>query len=86
MCLATSKNLLLVLLAAKNSVSQSAITKRIHSSKPASLSRTHVAFRLQALVYDILPLTAAIVDKAIGLEKLSANEQFFDDNLTAVSL
>ena len=41
--------------------------------------------RLQALVYDILPSTAAIVDNAIGLEKLSANEQFFDDAQTAVS-
>ena len=40
----------------------------------------------QALVYDILPSTSAIVDNAIGLEKLSANEQFFDDAQTAVSL
>ena len=40
----------------------------------------------QALVYDILPSTTAIVDYAIGLEKLSANEQFFDDAQTAVSL
>ena len=33
-------------------------------------------YRLQALVYDILPSTTAITDYAIGLEKLSANEQF----------
>ena len=42
--------------------------------------------KLQVLVYDILPPTSAIVDYAIGLEKLSANEQFFDDAQTAVSL
>ena len=32
---------------------------------------------LQALVYSILPSTTVIVDYAIGLKKLSANEQFF---------
>jgi len=40
----------------------------------------HVYFTygiLQALVYDILPSTIAIVDYAIGLEKLSANENSF---------
>jgi len=42
--------------------------------------------KLQALVYDILPSTTAIVDYAIGLEKLSANEQVLDDAQTAVSL
>ena len=42
--------------------------------------------KLQALVYDILPATTARVDYAIGLEKLSANEQLFDDAQTAVSL
>ena len=42
--------------------------------------------KLQALVYDILPPTTDIADYAIGLEKLSANEQFFDDAETAVSL
>ena len=41
---------------------------------------------LQALVYSILPSTAAIVDYAIGLKKLSANEQLFDHAQTAVSL
>ena len=39
--------------------------------------------KLQALVYNILPSTTAIVDYAIGLKKLSANEQFFDDAQTA---
>ena len=33
--------------------------------------------KLQALVYDILPPTNVITDYAIGLGKLSANEQFF---------
>ena len=42
--------------------------------------------KLQALVYDILPPATAIVDYTIGLEKLSANEHFFDDAQTAVSL
>ena len=42
--------------------------------------------KLQALVYDILPPTTAIVDYGMGLEKLSADEQFFDDAQTAVNL
>ena len=42
--------------------------------------------KLQSLVYDILPPTTAIADYAIGLEKLSANEQCFDDAQTALSL
>ena len=41
--------------------------------------------KLQALVYDIVPSTTAIADYAIGLEKLSANEQFFDDAQTVAS-
>ena len=35
--------------------------------------------KFQAQVYDIPPPTTAIVDYAIGLEKLSASEQVFDD-------
>jgi len=42
--------------------------------------------KLQVLLYDILPPTAVLVDYTIGLEKLSANEQFFDDAQMAVSL
>ena len=42
--------------------------------------------KLQALVYNNLPPTAAIADYAIGLEKMSANEQFFEEAQTAVSL
>ena len=41
---------------------------------------------LQALVYHIHPPTSATAEYAIGLEKLSANEQFFHDAQTAVSL
>ena len=61
-------------------------------SQPLSLSRTQacdddrLAYKLQALVYDILPSTTAIVDYAIGFEKMSANEQFFEDAHTAVGL
>ena len=42
--------------------------------------------KLQALVYGVLHPTTAIGDYAIGLEELSANEQFLDDAQTAVSL
>ena len=42
--------------------------------------------KLQALVYGILPPTTAIIDQAIGLEKLSADEQFFVGVQMAVSL
>ena len=34
-------------------------------------------YRLQILVYDILPLTTAVFSYAIESRKLSANEQFF---------
>ena len=42
--------------------------------------------KLRALVYDSLSPPTVIVDYAIGLEKLSANEPFFDDVETAESL
>ena len=42
--------------------------------------------RLQALVYDIRPLTTAVFSYAIGSRKLSANEQFFVGAETVVSL
>ena len=42
--------------------------------------------RLQALVYDILPLTTAVFSYAIGSRKLSANEQFFVGAQSVVSL
>jgi len=42
--------------------------------------------KLQALVYDILPLTTAVFSYAIGSIKLSANEQFFVGAQTVLSL
>ena len=42
--------------------------------------------KLQALVYDILPSTAAVFSYAIGSRKLSAKEQFFVGDQTVVSL
>ena len=42
--------------------------------------------KLLALVYDITPPTTALVDYAIGFEKLSVYEQFFVGIQTAVSL
>ena len=42
--------------------------------------------KLQALVYDILPSTTALISYAIGTRKLSANEQFFVGAQTVVSL
>ena len=43
-------------------------------------------FKLQALVYDILPSTTAVFSYATGSRKLSANEQFFVGVQTVVSL
>ena len=43
-------------------------------------------YRLQILVYDILPSTTAVFSYAIESEKLSANEQFFVGAQTVVSL
>ena len=42
--------------------------------------------KLQAVVYDILPSTTAVVSYAIGCRKLSANEQFFVGAQTVVRL
>ena len=44
------------------------------------------AIKLQALVYDILPSTTAIVDCTIDLKTLSAKGQFFDVVQMAVRL
>ena len=41
------------------------------------ISVMHTVYRLQALVYDILPSTTALFSYAIGSRRLSANEQFF---------
>ena len=42
--------------------------------------------KLQALVYDILPVTTAVFSYAIGSRKLSANERFLVGAQTVVSL
>ena len=42
--------------------------------------------QLQALVYDIPPPSTAIIDYAIGVEKLSANGQFLVGAQMAASL
>ena len=51
-----------------------------------SLKAGTVRYKLQALVYDILPSTTAVFSYAIGSRKLSANEQFFVGAQTVVSL
>ena len=56
----------------------------VQSKPPASLY-LRVHSKLRELVYDSLPPTTATVDCAIGLETLSANEQFFDDAQMAVN-
>ena len=45
----------------------------VHYSDPPVM----VCFKLQALVYHILPSTTAVFSYAIGSRKLSANEQVF---------
>ena len=53
---------------------------------PGGAGKRGLECKLQALVYNIFPSTTAIVDYAMGLEELSANEPFFNDDQTAVSL
>ena len=50
------------------------------------VERERVGFKLQALVYDILPSTTAVFSCAIESRKLSANEPFFVGAQTVVSL
>ena len=52
----------------------------------AVLANYRCVARLQALVYDILPLTTDVFSYAIRSRKLSANEQFFVGAQTVVSL
>ena len=51
-----------------------------------TLLKVYTHIKLQALVYYILPPTTAVFSYAIGLRKLSANEQFFVGAQTLVSL
>ena len=55
------------------------------TGSPRQLWETCV-FKLQVLVYDILPSTTAVFSYAIGFRKLSANKQFFVGAQTVVSL
>ena len=57
-----------------------------HRSEVRRVGDIDLELKFQALVYGILPPTTAIVHYAIGLEKLSANEQFFGDAQTTISL
>ena len=43
-------------------------------------------YKLQALVYDILPSTTAVFSYVTGSRKLSANEQFFIGAQTVIGL
>ena len=45
-----------------------------------------MSFKFQALVYDILPPTTAVIGYATRLGKLSANTKVFVGAQTAVSL
>ena len=62
------------------------ISAQLSTDAVSALRKVWVLIKPQALVYNITPPTTAIADYAIGLEKLSANEQFFDDAQTAVCL
>ena len=48
--------------------------------------RCNIRSELQALVYDILSPTSAIIGYTVGLQKLSANRQFFFGAQMEVSL
>ena len=60
-------------------------THRLVPYRPQVVS-VDVKPKLQPLVCDILPPTTAIIEYAIGIEKLSANEQFFVSARKAVRL
>ena len=47
---------------------------------------SHTSTQIQALVYDILPSTAAVFSYIIGSRKLSANEEFYVGAQTVVCL
>ena len=65
------------------------IAHQVHKHKYVHGRALHVHCidtKLQALVYDTLPSTTAVFNYATGCRKLSANEQFFVDAQTVVSL
>ena len=61
-------------------------TFQVHRNLLARRVSDSVGSKLQALIYDILPLTTAVFSYAIGSRKLLANEQFFVGAQTVVSL
>ena len=65
-----------------------AILTRVPVPGPAKdfSPRVNSQFKLQALVYDILPSTTVVVCYVIASWKLSANERFFVGAQTVVSL
>ena len=58
----------------------------LHPRVSPKVSDVYRRAKLQALVYDILPSTTAVLSYAIGSRKLSANEQFFVGAQTVVRL
>ena len=59
------------------------MTRYVHFLKSAGYD---IVCQLQALVYDILRPATALTDDATGLEKMSANGQFFIGAPMAVRL
>ena len=66
--------------------SSSAVSASISTDVPKTAVAVKGQHKLQALVYDILPSTAAVFSYVTGSWKLSANEQFFVGAQTVVSL
>ena len=62
------------------------ISAQLSTDAVSALRKVWVLLKLQALDYDILPSTTAVLSYAIGSRKLSANEQFFVGAQTVVSL
>ena len=62
------------------------VASPVHAGTSAPLVDRVLRYKLQAMVYDILPSTTAVFSYAIGSRKLSAHEQFFVGAKTLVSL
>ena len=62
------------------------IPAQLSSDAVSALRKVRVLIKLQALVYDILPSTTAVLSYAIGSRKLSTNEQFWVGAQTEISL
>ena len=73
----------------RNSTAQISLEQVSYSLLGGTVSVTVTmkpCFKLQALVYDILPSTTAVFSYVRGSRRLSANEQFFVGAQTVVSL